>query len=187
MLQGGQTKRIWMKTWLPLRAWHTWSQSVTACLRWDTYTHLFHMRITWHTFFQLLECVFHNRTFMPTMHSQSMWKSNFFYWPFQLSLLQFVNCFIFPQIPHEMVTQSRNSYVEAELQAPTIEELCKRQHQEEEGEDEGSWPAFIEARLQGLLKESREKAKGWVSCQSTGNTELSYKKVWMENLDFCTT
>uniref|UniRef100_A0A9J7YWJ7 StAR-related lipid transfer protein 13 n=1 Tax=Cyprinus carpio carpio TaxID=630221 RepID=A0A9J7YWJ7_CYPCA len=78
------------------------------------------------------------------------------------------------EIPHEMVTQSQNSYVEAELQAPTIEELCKRQ---EEGEDEGSWPAFMEARLQGLLKESREKAKGWVSCQSTGNTELSYKKV----------
>uniref|UniRef100_A0A9J7YXD7 StAR related lipid transfer domain containing 13b n=1 Tax=Cyprinus carpio carpio TaxID=630221 RepID=A0A9J7YXD7_CYPCA len=85
-----------------------------------------------------------------------------------------MNCFLFPQIPHEMVTQSQNSYVEAELQAPTIEELCKRQ---EEGEDEGSWPAFMEARLQGLLKESREKAKGWVSCQSTGNTELSYKKV----------
>ncbi|XP_051535527.1 stAR-related lipid transfer protein 13 isoform X2 [Myxocyprinus asiaticus] len=81
------------------------------------------------------------------------------------------------EIPHEMVTQSRNSYVEAELQAPTIEELCKQQHQEEEGEDEGSWPVFMEARLQGLLKEAREKAKGWVSCQSTGNTELSYKKV----------
>lgn len=91
--------------------------------------------------------------------------------------MQTTNCFLFPQIPHGMVTQSRNSYVEAELQAPTIEELCKRQHQEEEGEDEGSWPAFMEARLQGLLKESREKAKGWVSCQSTDDTELSYKKV----------
>jgi len=122
------------------------------------------------TLFQLLESVFHNKTFMPTINQ-------IFYWPFQLSLLRNTNCFIFPQIPHEMVTQSRNSYVEAELQAPTIEELCKQQHQEEEGEDEGSWPAFIEARLQGLLKESREKAKGWVSCQSTGNTELSYKKV----------
>lgn len=97
--------------------------------------------------------------------------------PFQLHLKQTMNCFIFPQIPHEMVTQSQNSYVEAELQAPTIEELCKRQHQEEEGEDEGSWPAFMEARLQDLLKESREKAKGWVSCQSTDDTELSYKKV----------
>ncbi|XP_051963188.1 stAR-related lipid transfer protein 13-like isoform X2 [Xyrauchen texanus] len=81
------------------------------------------------------------------------------------------------EIPHEMVTQSRNSYVEAELQAPTIEELCKQQHQEEEGEDKGSWPTFMKARLQGLLKDAREKAKGWVSCQSMGNTELSYKKV----------
>lgn len=81
------------------------------------------------------------------------------------------------EIPHDMVTQSRNSYVEAELQAPTIEELCKQRHQDEDGDDEGSWPAFMEARLQGLLKEAREKAKGWVSCQSTGNTELSYKKV----------
>ncbi|KAI7801103.1 stAR-related lipid transfer protein 13 isoform X2 [Triplophysa rosa] len=80
------------------------------------------------------------------------------------------------EIPHEMVTQSRNSYVEAELQAPTMEELCKPQ-QDEDGEDEGSWSSFMEARLQGLLKEAREKAKGWVSCQSTGNTELSYKKV----------
>nr|XP_055052942.1 stAR-related lipid transfer protein 13 isoform X3 [Misgurnus anguillicaudatus] len=81
------------------------------------------------------------------------------------------------EIPPDMVTQSRNSYVEAELQAPTIEELCKQRHQDEDGDDEGSWPAFMEARLQGLLKEAREKAKGWVSCQSTGNTELSYKKV----------
>ncbi|XP_056612801.1 stAR-related lipid transfer protein 13 isoform X2 [Triplophysa dalaica] len=80
------------------------------------------------------------------------------------------------EIPHEMVTQSRNSYVEAELQAPTIVELCKQQ-QDEDGEDEGSWSAFMEARLQGLLKKARERAKGWVSCQSTGNTELSYKKV----------
>lgn len=85
---------------------------------------------------------------------------------------------IHPQIPHEMVTQSRNSYVEAELQAPTIVELCKQQ-QDEDGEDEGSWSAFMEARLQGLLKKARERAKGWVSCQSTGNTELSYKKVRM--------
>ncbi|KAI4898895.1 hypothetical protein NFI96_026642 [Prochilodus magdalenae] len=82
------------------------------------------------------------------------------------------------EIPHEMVTQSRNSYVEAELQAPTLEELCKQQQQQEEEEEEGVlWPAHIEARLQCLFKEARDKAKGWVSCQSTDNTELSYKKV----------
>ncbi len=180
MLQGGQTKRTWMKTWLPLRAWHTWSQSATACLRWHTHTYISHDDdLTY--FFKYRKCVFYNTTITPTNLIFC------FYLPFQLSLKQTTNCFIFPQIPHEMVTQSRNSYVEAELQAPTIEELCKRQHQEEEREDEGSWPAFMEARLQGLLKESREKAKGWVSCQSTGNTELSYKKVRLENSDLYTT
>ncbi|XP_062872381.1 stAR-related lipid transfer protein 13 isoform X1 [Trichomycterus rosablanca] len=80
------------------------------------------------------------------------------------------------EIPHEMVTQSRNSYVEADLHAPTLDDLCKH-HQHEEEEDEGSWPAHLESRLQILLKEARDKAKGWVSCQSSDNTELAYKKV----------
>lgn len=80
-----------------------------------------------------------------------------------------------------MVTQSRNSYVEADLQAPTLEDLCKQQQQHnEEEEDEGSWPVHLESRLQVLLKEARDKAKGWVSCQSSDNTELAYKKVGME-------
>ncbi|KAF4086363.1 hypothetical protein AMELA_G00106070 [Ameiurus melas] len=81
------------------------------------------------------------------------------------------------EIPHEMVTQSRNSYVEADLQAPTLEDLCKQQQHEEEEEDEGSWPVHLDSRLQVLLKEARDKAKGWVSCQSSNNTELAYKKV----------
>ncbi|XP_026790656.1 stAR-related lipid transfer protein 13 isoform X2 [Pangasianodon hypophthalmus] len=81
------------------------------------------------------------------------------------------------EIPHEMVTQSRNSYVEADLQAPTLEDLCKQQQHEEEEDDEGSWPVHLDSRLQVLLKEARDKAKGWVSCQSSDNTELAYKKV----------
>uniref|UniRef100_A0AAR2LT32 StAR-related lipid transfer protein 13 n=1 Tax=Pygocentrus nattereri TaxID=42514 RepID=A0AAR2LT32_PYGNA len=44
-------------------------------------------------------------------------------------------------------------------------------------EEEVSWPAHLETRLQSLFKEARDKAKGWVSCQSADNTELSYKKV----------
>uniref|UniRef100_A0AAZ3NU00 StAR-related lipid transfer protein 13 n=1 Tax=Oncorhynchus tshawytscha TaxID=74940 RepID=A0AAZ3NU00_ONCTS len=68
------------------------------------------------------------------------------------------------EIPHEMVTQSRNSYVEADLHAPTLEELCRQQEEDD-------------ARLQELLKEAREKAKGWVSCTSSDNTELYCKKV----------
>ncbi|CAL8351603.1 unnamed protein product [Lota lota] len=76
------------------------------------------------------------------------------------------------EIPHEMVTQSRNSYVEADLHAPTISELCRQLE-----EDDGTLPTHMETLLQNLLREAREKSKYWVSCSSSDNTELSYKKV----------
>lgn len=76
------------------------------------------------------------------------------------------------QIPHEMVTQSRNSYVEADLHAPTIGELCKQLE-----DDDGTYPTHMDGRLQNLLKEAREKSKYWISCSSSDNTELYYKKV----------
>nr|XP_020490518.1 stAR-related lipid transfer protein 13-like isoform X1 [Labrus bergylta] len=76
------------------------------------------------------------------------------------------------EIPHEMVTQSRNSYVEADLHAPTIVELCKQLE-----DDDGTYQTHMEGRLQNLLKEAREKSKYWVSCSSSDNTELYYKKV----------
>ncbi|XP_019713110.1 stAR-related lipid transfer protein 13 isoform X3 [Hippocampus comes] len=76
------------------------------------------------------------------------------------------------EIPREMVTQSRNSYVEATLQAPTFDELFK-QLEDENGTHEN----HVEGRLENLLKEAREKSKSWVSCSSSDNTELHYKKV----------
>ncbi|XP_029965196.1 stAR-related lipid transfer protein 13 isoform X1 [Salarias fasciatus] len=76
------------------------------------------------------------------------------------------------EIPHEMVSQSRNSYVEADLHAPTIHELCKQLE-----DDDGTYQTHMEGRLQNLLKEAREKSKYWVSCSSSDNTELYYKKV----------
>ncbi|XP_026147544.1 stAR-related lipid transfer protein 13 isoform X2 [Mastacembelus armatus] len=76
------------------------------------------------------------------------------------------------EIPHEMITQSRNSYVEADLHAPTIDELCKQLE-----DDDGTYQTHMELRLQNLLKEAREKSKYWVSCSSSDNTELYYKKV----------
>ncbi|XP_056139759.1 stAR-related lipid transfer protein 13 isoform X2 [Lampris incognitus] len=76
------------------------------------------------------------------------------------------------EIPHEMVTQSRNSYVEADLHAPTIDELCKQLE-----EDDGTYQTHMEGRLQSLLKAAKEKSKYWVSCNSSDNTELYYKKV----------
>ncbi|CDQ81317.1 unnamed protein product [Oncorhynchus mykiss] len=79
------------------------------------------------------------------------------------------------EIPHEMVTQSRNSYAEADLHAPTLEELCRQQ--EEDDAPQNLYQSYVESRLQELLKEAREKAKGWVSCTSSDNTELYCKKV----------
>uniref|UniRef100_A0A8C5G888 StAR-related lipid transfer protein 13 n=1 Tax=Gouania willdenowi TaxID=441366 RepID=A0A8C5G888_GOUWI len=76
------------------------------------------------------------------------------------------------RIPHEMVSQSRNSYVEADMHAPTIHELCKQLD-----DDDGTYQTHMEGRLQNLLKEAREKSKHWVSCSSSDNTELYYNKV----------
>ncbi|XP_054649809.1 stAR-related lipid transfer protein 13 isoform X2 [Dunckerocampus dactyliophorus] len=76
------------------------------------------------------------------------------------------------EIPHEMVTQSRNSYMEADLHAPTFDELFKQLE-----DDGGTYDNHMEGRLQNLLKEAREKSKSWVSSSSSANTELSYKKV----------
>lgn len=71
-----------------------------------------------------------------------------------------------------MITQSRNSYVDANLHAPTISELCKQLE-----DDDGTYQTHMEGRLQNLLKEAREKSKYWISCSSSDNTELYCKKV----------
>uniref|UniRef100_A0A665VYX9 StAR-related lipid transfer protein 13 n=1 Tax=Echeneis naucrates TaxID=173247 RepID=A0A665VYX9_ECHNA len=73
------------------------------------------------------------------------------------------------QIPEEMVTQSRNSYMEAELMVPPLDELCK--------DEEGSYHAHLDSLVQNLLKEARDKSKGWVSRSTTDHTELAFKKV----------
>ncbi|KAK9536546.1 hypothetical protein VZT92_006319 [Zoarces viviparus] len=86
------------------------------------------------------------------------------------------------QIPEEMVTQSRNSYMEAELIVLPLDELCKA-HEEEVDEDEdeedeeGSYHAYLEGLVQNLLEEAKDKSKGWVSRSTTDHTELAFKKV----------
>ncbi|KAL8190914.1 UNVERIFIED_CONTAM: StAR- lipid transfer protein 13 [Gekko kuhli] len=76
------------------------------------------------------------------------------------------------EIPHDMIAQSRNSYVDAEVHSPTLEELGKQM--DEEG---GNYQAYLENIMQNLCKEAKEKFKGWVTCSSIENTDLSYKKV----------
>lgn len=71
-----------------------------------------------------------------------------------------------------MVAQSHNSYVEAEIQPPTLEELGAQL------EDSGAtFHTYLEHLVQGLQKEAKEKFKGWVTCPSTDSTELAFKKV----------
>ncbi|XP_029458537.1 stAR-related lipid transfer protein 13 isoform X2 [Rhinatrema bivittatum] len=76
------------------------------------------------------------------------------------------------EVPLEIITQSRNSYMEAEIHPLTLEELGKQLE-----EDSGNFQIYLEYLIQGLLKEAKEKFKGWVSCSSIDNTELTYKKV----------
>uniref|UniRef100_A0A7N6A900 StAR-related lipid transfer protein 13 n=2 Tax=Anabas testudineus TaxID=64144 RepID=A0A7N6A900_ANATE len=86
------------------------------------------------------------------------------------------------QIPEEMVSQSRNSYMEAELMVPPLDELCKAheeevEEEEEEDDEEGSYHAHIESLVQNLLKEAKDKSKSWVSRSTADNAELASKKV----------
>lgn len=71
-----------------------------------------------------------------------------------------------------MVAQSRNSYVEAEIHVPTLEDLGAQL--EESG---ATFHTYLEHLIQGLQKEIKEKFKGWVTCSSPDNTDLAFKKV----------
>uniref|UniRef100_I3M8A2 StAR-related lipid transfer protein 13 n=1 Tax=Ictidomys tridecemlineatus TaxID=43179 RepID=I3M8A2_ICTTR len=76
------------------------------------------------------------------------------------------------EVPHELVAQSRNSYAEAEIHAPTLEDLGMQL--EESG---ATFHTYLEHLVQGLQKEAKEKFKGWVTCSSPDNTDLAFKKV----------
>lgn len=76
------------------------------------------------------------------------------------------------QVPREMVAQSCTSYAEADIHAPTLEDLGSQL--------EGSGATFhtyLDHLVQGLQKEAKEKFRGWVTCSSTDNTDLAFKKV----------
>lgn len=76
------------------------------------------------------------------------------------------------QVPLEMVAQSHNSYAEAEIHPPTLEDLGTQL--EESG---ATFRTYLEHLVQGLQREAKEKFKGWVTCSSADNTDLAFKKV----------
>ena len=71
-----------------------------------------------------------------------------------------------------MVAQSRNSYLEAEIHAPSLDDLGAQL-----AESGATFHTYLEHLVQGLQKEAKEKFKGWVTCSSPDNTDLAFKKV----------
>ncbi|XP_006879647.1 PREDICTED: stAR-related lipid transfer protein 13 [Elephantulus edwardii] len=76
------------------------------------------------------------------------------------------------EIPAEMVSQSKGSYKEADIYIPTLEDLGRRT--EENG---ATYHTYLEHLIYSLQKEAKDKFKGWVTCPSSDNTELAFKKV----------
>ncbi|XP_052412803.1 stAR-related lipid transfer protein 13 isoform X5 [Carassius gibelio] len=76
------------------------------------------------------------------------------------------------QIPHEMMLQSRNSYVAADAQPLPLHGV---------GVNALGKPvdyrAYLEDNIQCLLREASERSKGWHHAHGPENTELAYKKV----------
>ncbi|XP_048365033.1 rho GTPase-activating protein 7 isoform X3 [Sphaerodactylus townsendi] len=75
------------------------------------------------------------------------------------------------QIPEEM-SKCRNSYTEQDLKPLSLEEL---------GQNSNSQPAnyhsYIQDCMDDLLKEIKDKFKGWVNYSTSEQAELAYKKV----------
>uniref|UniRef100_H3B067 StAR related lipid transfer domain containing 8 n=2 Tax=Latimeria chalumnae TaxID=7897 RepID=H3B067_LATCH len=76
------------------------------------------------------------------------------------------------QIPHDIMLQSRNSYISADAHPVSLQGLSHRL----EGEG-GDFRSFLDGSIQALVKEASERFKGWVSASGPKNMELSYKKV----------
>ncbi|XP_076131129.1 stAR-related lipid transfer protein 8 isoform X2 [Alosa pseudoharengus] len=76
------------------------------------------------------------------------------------------------QIPHEMMLQSRNSYIAADAQPLPLHALGVNL----QGEPV-DYRAYLEDNVQCLLREASEKSKGWHSAPGPEHTELAYKKV----------
>ncbi|XP_069749128.1 stAR-related lipid transfer protein 8 [Narcine bancroftii] len=76
------------------------------------------------------------------------------------------------QIPHDIMVQSRNSYIAADAHPFPMEGF--RNHPRGMVKD---CMAHMEDTIQSLLREAGEKFKGWTSTVGPVNTELSYKKV----------
>lgn len=74
------------------------------------------------------------------------------------------------QIPEEM-NRCRNSYMEQALLPRRLEDLAG----EEAGR--GGYRSYLQDSLDALLKEAKDKFKGYDSCSTPEHAELAYRKV----------
>lgn len=76
------------------------------------------------------------------------------------------------QIPEEM-SRGRNSYTEQDLRPLSLEELRGNSSTTEPSD----YHCYLQDCVDDLLKEMKEKFKGWVSCSTSEQAELAYKKA----------
>ncbi|KAL5011439.1 hypothetical protein ScPMuIL_009990 [Solemya velum] len=74
-------------------------------------------------------------------------------------------------IPPAMMKNCRFSYIEQGDPIP-FDDFNKKNE-----DDEPGYMSYVNSCIQGLLKESREKFRGWVNAQISSEVELAYKKV----------
>ncbi|XP_056395242.1 stAR-related lipid transfer protein 8 isoform X3 [Hyla sarda] len=77
------------------------------------------------------------------------------------------------QIPHDMMLQSRNSYLAADTNPLSLDDLCVGSV----GHEARDISSVLDSSIQNLLHESAERFKGWITMPGPENTELSCKKV----------
>lgn len=69
------------------------------------------------------------------------------------------------------MNRCRNSYVEQALLPQSLEELAS------EEADRGGYRAYLQDSLDTLLKEAKDKFKGYDSFSTPEHAELAYRKV----------
>ncbi|XP_063314115.1 rho GTPase-activating protein 7 isoform X2 [Pelobates fuscus] len=74
------------------------------------------------------------------------------------------------QIPEEM-SKCRNSYMEQDLRPVCLEELVNGNN------EDSDYQSYLQESIDILLKEAKDKFKGWVSCSTSEPSDLSYKKM----------
>ncbi|KAL6463100.1 hypothetical protein MHYP_G00274910 [Metynnis hypsauchen] len=79
---------------------------------------------------------------------------------------------LFQQIPHEMMLQSRNSYVAADAQPLPLHGFGVNARGERV-----DYRAYLDDNVQCLIRDAAEKNKGWHSAHGPESTELAYRKV----------